>query len=488
MNSDRRQFLKTTGAALLAAAYYINSKSVLAKPAGRQPNVIFIICDQMRADAMGCAGHPVAQTPNLDRMAREGVLFENAFSNNPVCAPARVTCFTGLLPHQHGQLTNRSRKPITNLDNTLLGYFKQKGYRVGWIGKNHTLQNGLFQQLDTAEIRAREEFRAYSKYVPPFWHSDTLWPEKECNPRKNTDNAINFLETTPKEKPFFMHVSYFDPHPPYMAPSEFTSKYNAQEMVIPEYVDPPAPRIKEQQKALHYDKMSESDLQETMRYYYAGIEWGVDYQVGRLMDAIQKNGLAENTIVVFTSDHGDFMGEFNMVRKGMFLYDALLHIPFIVWAPGKINQGLKTKVLAQHADIYPTLVDLTDGKPPKDLPGRSLKQFLNDEKKDDPDYAIISSAQYSDLPDGYWDHPEPAFNPDSDQPFHSRVEDLTWKPEKNTIMARTREWKLIQSETRPAELYHMKDGYQEKVNVVDQTMYKNIQQQLEKKIHDSWKW
>jgi arylsulfatase len=473
---------------MTASLALASTNRVLGTLSEKRPNVIFVICDQMRADAMGIVGHPVAKTPNLDKMAKEGVLFENAFSNNPVCAPARVTCFTGRLPHQHGQLTNKSGKPITNLDNTLLGYFKDKGYRLGWFGKNHTLQKDLFQQLDEAELIGREDFRAYSKYVPPFWHSDTLWPEKECNPRKNTDNAIKFIESIPTEKPFFMHVSYFDPHPPYMAPSEFSSQYNASDMVLPEYINPPAPRIKEQQKALHYDQMSESDLRETMRYYYAGIEWGVDYQVGRLLDAVKKNGQAENTIIVFTSDHGDFMGEFNMVRKGMFLYDALLHIPFIVWAPGKIKPGLRTNTLAQHADIFPTLVDMTEGKGPDDLPGRSLQKVLKGEMNDGPDYAIIASAQYSDLPDGYWDDPELAFDPDSERPFHSRVEDLTWKPKKNTVMARTREWKLIKSETRPTELYHMKDGFQEQVNVAGLPQYSKIQKHLEEKIKTSWPW
>lgn len=481
---NRREFLKSSGAATAG----ISIAPALARASSeRPPNVIFIICDQMRADAMSCVGHPVAQTPNLDRLAAEGVLFENGFTNNPVCAPARVTCFTGLLPHQHGQTCNKSGKPITSLENTMLGFFRKKGYRLGWFGKNHTLEKNLFKELDEAEIRAREEFRAYSKYVPPFWHSDTLWPEKLCNPRKNTDGAIRFLEKN-RDKPFFMHVSYFDPHPPYMAPSEFTSKYCASQMVLPEYIDPPGSRLKEQQKALHYDKMSESDLRETMRYYYAGIEWGVDFQVGRILDAVKKNGLADNTIIVFTSDHGDFMGEFNMVRKGMFLYDALLHIPFIVWAPGRIRQGLKTPVLAQHADIFPTLVDMVGGRAPDDLPGRSLKPFLEGQPDDDPDYAIIASAQYSDLPDGYWDNPEPAFKPDSDRPFHSRVEDLTWQPEKNTIMARTRDWKLIKSQTRETELYHMKGGYQERENLAEKPQYAAIRKKLESVVDKSWSW
>jgi arylsulfatase A-like enzyme len=234
--------------------------------------------------------------------------------------------------------------------------------------------------------------------------------------------------------------------------------------------------------------MTESDLRETLRYYYAAIEWGVDHQVGRILDALERKGIAENTIVIFTSDHGDFMGEYNMVRKGMFLYDALLHIPFIVWAPGRIKKGLKTDVLAQHVDIYPTLVDMTEGEIPEDIPGRSLKPFLNGGSDQDPDHAVIASAMYSDFPKEYWENPEPAFNPDSDVPFHTRVQNWSWKDEKKTVMARTREWKLIKNESRPTELYHMAGGYNERENVAEVPEFSAIRKSLEAKLDATWKW
>jgi arylsulfatase A-like enzyme len=423
-------------------------------------------------------------------MAAAGALCENFFVNNPVCVPSRISLFSGLYPHQHGSLANKSSKLIDSLTGSMLGYFHRRGYRTGWVGKNHTYSKAVLQSLDSCSIRAREPFRAYSKFVPPYWHSDTLWPEEKCHPRMNTDDAINFINGTKKNEPFFLHVSYFDPHPPYMAPSEYTSKYDSKEIVLPPFVHPEklCARLDEQYRALHYDRIKDSDLTETMRYYYASIEWGVDYQVGRIMKNLRSKGLIDNTIVVFASDHGDFMGEHRMVRKGMFLYDSLLHVPMIWYAPGLVKRGIRINNMAQGVDLFPTLVDLTGGNIPGELPGRSLKSFLRGGSTKETYFTVFASAAYSDLPSKYFDNPEPAYDPDSDVPFHSRVENLTWQAENKTAMARTARWKLILNETRPPELYDMGNGWIEKENLADRQDLTKIRRTLEAKINKLWKW
>ena len=454
------------------------------------PNIVFIICDQMRADTVNCFGHRNTRTPNLDKMAAEGALFENYFSNSPVCAPSRVTLFTGQYPHQHGQRTNKSGKFISHLETSMLGYFRKRGYRIGWIGKNHAYTKECLNKMDVWIDRGREPFRAYSKYVPPYWHSDTLWPEEKCHPRMTTNDSIKFIQEADRDQPFFLHISYFDPHPPYMAPSEYTSRYNSEDMKIPPYVAPEklGPRLTEHVKALHFDKIKDSDITETMRYYYAAVEWGVDEQVGRVLKALKNKGILDNTIVVFTSDHGDFMGEHRMVRKGMFLYDALLHVPFIWYAPGLVQKGLRTDTPAQGVDLFPTLADLTGGNIPENVSGRSLKKVLQGQEKNNDDTVVIASAGYSDLPPDYFDDPEKPFDPDNKVPFHTRVEKLTWKDEKRTIMARTKEWKLIKSDSRPTELYRMAGGWIEKENVAEKPEFQAIRKNLEAKLKKSWKW
>lgn len=491
MKSDRLKIYGIVKLFLLAAVSTFISPFLLgAQQKDNHPNIIFIMCDQMRGDAIGAAGNSNARTPNIDKLAANGVLFSNNFANNPVCLPSRVSMFSGRFPSQTGVLCNKHEGEWLSFDRSLPWYFKQAGYRTGYIGKNHTFEKSELVNFDVVSNRGREEFRAYSKYVPPYWHSDILWPEEDCNPGKNTAEAIEFISQSDPEEPFFLHISYFDPHPPYMAPSEYTSRYCADDMALPEYIDPDnlGDRLAQHQKALHYDRISESDLKETLRYYHASVEWGVDYQIGEIIQVLEKQGIADNTILVFTADHGDFMGEYQMVRKGMFLYDALLHVPMIWYAPGYIMKGLSLDNLTQNVDIFPTLLDFAAMDIPDNLPGRSLKNILQGQIPDDDDMVIFASAAYSDLPDGYWENPEPYFNPDSPIPFHSRVENLTWIHQYRTAMARTRNWKLILSESHDPELYEMNGGHIERQNLYGDSKYREIFEELERKIKSNWDW
>ncbi len=457
------------------------------------PNVVFVIADQMRGDAMGVVGNPNVRTPNLDRMAAEGAVFRNFFVNNPVCVPSRQSFFSGLYPHQHGSLANIDSKRLSSLDGTMLGYFRDSGYRTGYIGKNHTYEDDVLESLDVYVERGREPSRRYNEYVPPHWHADSYWPEEQLHPHLTTQDGIAFLRSAEPDEPFFLTLSYFDPHPPYFAPSGYANRYDANEMVVPTYIPPErlSGRLAAQQKALHYDRISRSDLTATMKYYYASIEWGVDHQIGRILEVLDEEGIAENTIVVFTSEHGDFMGDHRMVRKGMFLYDALLHVPLVWYAPGRIRAGLRSDAMSQGIDLFPTLVDMTGGAVPETLPGRSLKPLLDGQVDDQDDVTVFASAAYSELPDDYFDAPEPAhYNPpkDSDVPFHTRVERLTWKPENKTVMARTRDWKVILNETRPPELYHMAGGWVEQENVAGDPAHNAVLERLRSSIRDVWTW
>lgn len=455
------------------------------------PNIVFIIADQMRGDALGSLGHPNVNTPHLDEMASEGVLFKNFFVNNPVCAPSRMSFFTSLYPHQHGKITNTDGELIQSLEQSMFGYFKQRGYRIGWFGKNHhSHAKPLLAELDSVKGRNKEPFRSYNQFVPPHWHSDFPWPKEDTYAPMTTQDGIEFIQDAQAGKPFFLYLSYLDPHPPYMAPAEYTSKYCSGDIEIPPFVHPSklSPRLEEEYRLRRFDKLTEADLKETMRYYYAAIEWGVDHQVGQVLQALRAQGIMDNTIVVFSSDHGDFMGEYHMVRKGMFLYDALLHVPFICYAPGILGKGIQSEVMAQGVDLYPTLVELTGGKVPEGLSGRSLKPFLSGQTEDEENFAVFASTGYNDLPEDYFDDPLPYYDPDSNQPFHYRVQELTWEGKFRTVMARTKNWKLILSETRPPELYHMEGGWTEKENVADDPAYAEVLSSLKAKLDKVWSW
>jgi|GEM_PF-899050 len=495
---SRRSFVKLSTAALSTVALGALSPTASgqaekkSKPVEKssRPNFVFIMCDQMRGDAMGCLGSPDAHTPRLDEMASKGTLFDRAFCNNPVCAPSRMSMFSGKYPHQVDRLSNIKGKTSRYLDfkGSLGDYFKQQGYTTAYIGKNHTYERLELQNYDFVSNRDREAFRAYNKFVQPSWHSNTLWPRERCHPKISTDAAVEFMSKQGGEQPFFMHISYFDPHPPYMAPADVANTYAASKMTLPEYIDPSklSKRLSDHQKALNYDKISDAELKSTKKYYHASIEWGVDYQVGRILDSLKEQGLDKNTIVVFTSDHGDYMGEYRMVRKSMHLYDALMHVPMIWYGPGHIKEGARISNLAQCLDIYPTLADLSGGTIPSQLEGRSLKPFLDGESTEEPDYAVVATAAYSDLPENYFENPEKPYDTSSGVPFHSRVEKLTWKPEHRTAMARTKDWKLILSESQPAELYHMNGGTIERENVADDSRYAEVLKKLKAEIQSKW--
>ncbi len=481
MPLSRRDFTRTALLAGTTTAFHAG------RAADTPPNVLFITTDQMRGDCIGAVGHPNVRTPNLDRMAREGVLFRNGFASGPVCVPTRKSCFSGQHPHEHGSLTNQDGDKL-EWRGSMLAYFAQQGYRTGWVGKNHTFANDALANLDYSDIRSREPFRAYNGYVPPHWHSTVYWPEEECYPHVNTQSALGFLDRAGTVDPFFLHVSYFDPHPPYMAPARFAARYDSGDMVLPARVDPSAlsARLGRFAAALGFGELDREDITETMRYYYAQVEWGVDGPVGRLLHALEARGLGENTVVVLTADHGDFMGDYGMVRKGMYLYDSLLHVPLIWWAPGRIASGTRTNALAQSADLFPTLADLTGGPPPEKASGVSVADSLAGSSEGRRH--LFTSAAYGDLGA---DALPPNLTPDDEdaKPRHTRVLNPTMSPTYRTKMVRTHEWKYILNESEPPELYRIaKSRPTERQNVAQSRGHAGIRRSLERELSAWWPW
>ncbi len=480
MSCTRRTFAKSVLLSAGSAAFHVS------RAADTPPNVLLVTADQMRGDCIGAVGHPNVRTPNLDRMAREGMLFRNGFSSGPVCVPTRKSCFSGQHPHEHGSLTNNDGEKL-RWRGSMLEHFAKRGYKTAWVGKNHTYDNQAMGEIDYTDVRSREPFRAYNGYVPPHWHSSVYWPEEDCFPHINTESAIKFMDGA-KSDPFFLHVSYFDPHPPYMAPSRYAARYNSSDMVLPERTDPAGlcRRLERFSRAMGFPELDREDLTETLRYYYAQIEWGVDRPVGRLLRALEDRGLAENTIVVLTADHGDFMGDYGMVRKGMFLYDSLLHVPLLWWAPGRIASGARTDALALSADLFPTLAELTGGESPPQASGASIADTLLRQESGRDE--IFTSAAYGDLaPDVL----PPNLAPDDEDgtPRHTRVLQPTMRPTHRTKMVRTPEWKLIQSETGPPELYRIEDiRPKERRNLVDVAEHSRIRRNLERKLGAWWTW
>lgn len=485
---NRREFFKRSGNYLSSAAISASVPNILQKKgSGKKPNVILIMTDQMRGDALSCLRSPNARTPNLDKMAEEGVIFENAFCNNPVCVPSRISTFTGLYPHQHGALNNTG--PFLNtLENTLFDLFRKQGYKTGFIGKNHMVKTGdseLKKYLDYYKFLDRESFRKYSKFVTPFWHCDTYEPSEKCYTTTHTDDSIEFINKA--DQPFFLYLSYFDPHPPYMAPSEYTSRFSSKDMKIPEYIAAKdlSKRLDEFYRGMKLDEIKDSDLTETFRYYYASITY-IDDMVGRVINNLKQNGILDNTIVIFSSDHGDFMGEHRMVRKGIFHYDSLLHVPMIWYAPGLIKKRFRVRNLAQSVDFFPTIANFLNLEIPKSLPGRSLKPILEGQSRIDENHTIFASGRFGEVP-GYILNNGKIPEKLKDIPLHTRVQDGFGRSTgKTTAMIRDLNWKFIQTEGHPSELYKMDGGWIERENLAQKSEYVNLVSSFQKKITEIW--
>ena len=308
----------------------------------RRPlNILFIFADQMHGFAMGCMGHPQVRTPYLDRLASEGVLFENTYSNAPMCTPFRGTLFTGRYPSQTGVRHNESAIPPN--ERTLAACLNEAGYRTSYVGKWHLGDKG--------NVWVRPELRAgfvdflgyqcYNDYLEDVWFFDEDGRRIERAGHRTdvtTDLAIERLERI-AGRPFAMFVSYQNPHYPLQPSPAYEGMYegiaverrpNAVEIdpYTPTF-SPPSPRPPELDPV--YRKYG-GDLDAYLRQYYAMITQ-LDANVGRLLAALDRLGLTENTAVIFTSDHGDMQGSHGLRNKGV-PWEESTRIPLIIRAPG----------------------------------------------------------------------------------------------------------------------------------------------------------
>ena len=225
--------------------------------------------------------------------------------------------------------------------------------------------------------------------------------------------------------------------------------------------------------------MSDAELRMAMRYYHASVSYGVDRQMGRLLAALRRLKLEEDTVVVFTSDHGDFMGHHHMVRKSMFLYDSLLHVPMIWYAPGRIPAGQRMTELVQLVDLFPTFAEWCSEAAPDYCSGTSIKTALQGDESSLRDRTIFASAGYAELPEDYFDNPEPFREEEPKVRLHKRVKNVMGEDKYRSVMARTKDWKYIHSETRPPELYKLDGGTVERENVAEVAEYADVRKRME---------
>jgi iduronate 2-sulfatase len=364
-----------------------------------RPNVLFLISDDLN-NSLGCYGHPLVKTPNLDRLAERGVRFERAYCQFPLCGPSRNSMLTGLHPNTTGILRNSQifRQTIPS-HNSLPQAFRLEGYFAGRIGKlyhynvpksigtnGHDDPGSWELELNPAGCDRLEEEPHIFSLKPGQFGGTLSWYASPRSDQYHTDGLLAadaewVLErcARQKDRPFFLAVGFYRPHTPYVSPKPYFDRYPDKEMPVVQGVkedqaDLPSPALGSYKK--EQDKLTDELRRQCIQAYYASTTF-MDAQVGHVLDALERLGLSENTIVVFTSDHGYHLGEHGLWQK-MSVFEESARVPLIIAAPNIGKKGGVARDPVGLIDLYPTLTELCEVKAPENLQGQSLVPMLKD--------------------------------------------------------------------------------------------------------------
>lgn len=387
----------------------------------KRPNVLLVMCDQFRGDCLSFDGHPDVKTPYLDTLAADGVFFENAYSACPSCIPARATLLTGRKASTHGRVGYKDGIPW-DYSHYIAEEFANNGYQTGIVGKMHVdpprtqcgfqsmkLHDGYIGFYRKASLpywmhqNVSDDYMRYLKdHLGEFsdvngsgvennsWITHPWIYEERFHPTNWTvDESIRFLETRDRSKPFFLMTSFVRPHPPFDAPQTYYDLYKNKPLREPANGDWVDPSLCERDgmimDSVHGCK--DVDLRhEAMAGYYACITH-IDHQFGRLITALENDETYNDTIIIFTSDHGELLFDNQLFRK-VLPYEGSTRIPLIVHIGKNIQKCLpfKSTSVVELMDIMPTLLDLCNINIPTCVDGISLKNEIFEHKKIDRSY------------------------------------------------------------------------------------------------------
>ncbi len=489
---------------------------------GDVKNILFIMCDQLRADYLGCNGHPTIKTPNIDRLAQMGVNFKKTYVQAPVCGSSRMSFYTGRYMFTHGATYNGV--PLNVGQPTLGDYMRELGVATGLIGKTHMTadranmdrlgidpitKNGILasqcgfepwerddglhpDQLTGADLPYNQYLKSHGYDGDNPWHTaansgidengdlQSGWflrnahlpavvHKDHSETAYMTDRAMDTI-TKLGDMPWCLHLSYIKPHWPYIAPAPYHNMYSADDVI-------PANRNAAEKDNLHpvvrafmnHEESQNFSDEEKRRHVipaYMGLITEIDDHIGRIVEFLSESGRLENTMIVLTSDHGDYLGDHWLGEKELF-HEESVQIPLIIYDPSlkaEKARGHEVEDLVESIDLIPTFIDALGGAP-KDhvLEGRSLRPFLTGEKPSNWRDMAISEVDYA------W--------------RGARLE-LGLAPDRTRgYMIRTEDWKYISYDGFEPQLYNLKSDPKELVDLVPEGLHTNIVEEFENKLY-----
>lgn len=473
------------------------SAGAVEDPPQTRPNIVFIMTDQHRWDCVGANGNELIETSHLDELAAGGANFTHAFVQAPVCVPSRVSFFTGRYPHSHRNRVNYT--PLSASETLMQARLYEAGYVTASVGKLHlhppTVQEARRSGFDFVELHdgvpsldrfsdyaqwrqqhdpnADLPYRAYAKDVPagenPFraaiddQYSDTTWVgSRTCHYlRRLADSG----------KPFFLFSSFWKPHSPYEVCEPFDALYNDVTIPLP----PPTTLADIKHLPLPLQKLilrgrpvydtDRERLQWIYRSYYGAISH-VDREVGRILDALEATGQADNTIVVFSSDHGDQLLEHGLMGKNCF-FEASVRVPLMIRLPGRVKPRQHDE-LVEAIDVLPTLFELAGLPEPYESQGRSLVPLIceNGERYNAREAVFSENVIPEVITGGSLDF------------FFEKNRGIKGIRHPDSKMVRTRRWKFNYYPEGYAELYDLQNDPHETRNLHGEADYEQIEDGL----------
>ncbi len=444
-NKERSRDLIARVLTLLAVIIFLVPGPLFAQK--KRPNIIFILTDDHRWDAMSSMGHPVIKTPNLDKLADQGILFENAYVTTSLCSPSRASFLTGQYPHRHGVVTNHT--PWDNHRKTFLELLKESGYNTAFIGKWHMPGEGL------PKLRGLDQFITFTKeggqgiyYNCPLI-IDGVETEREGKyiTEDLTDFALKFIEKD-RDAPFCLYLSHKAVHFGFRPPPHLKGLYKDADLKLPPESDTWITFTN------NHPFVGALFPMNILYRGYCETVVSVDEQVGRLMDKLKELDLLDNTLVVYAGDNGHFWGEHGLYDKRL-AYEESIRIPFIVRYPEMIKgPGRRAPQMILNIDLAPTILDIAGIDIPSDMQGRSLKPILQS-----GDVPGRSSWLYEHFP-----------------VFPIPIPGIT--------AVRTERFKYVEyhNDARPKELFDLKDDPKEMHNIIHTEKGRRIKEALKEEM------